>query len=113
VRQLETSIKKKLALSGPLAQHVRIDIAPCSPFSPQHLQTEIGSMENRLLKLPEVLRITGMGKSSLMKLLAVDMFPRSFRVEGLRNVRWSYESVHRWMEEQEHRASNTTTNTAA
>lgn len=52
---------------------------------------------SRLLRLREVLEITGLCKSQLYRLLAAEQFPKPVRV-GPRTVRWTLESVLAWIQ---------------
>ncbi len=50
-----------------------------------------------LLKLPEVARRTGMGRSTIQRDVALGAFPRPVRV-GSRAVRWVEAEVQGWIE---------------
>ena len=52
---------------------------------------------SRLLRLRQVLEITGLCKSQLYRLLAAGKFPKPVRV-GPRTVRWTLESILAWIE---------------
>ena len=53
--------------------------------------------QHRVIRLPEVLRITGISKSHLYSLLKEDDFPRQILL-GKRSVGWSQASIHAWIQ---------------
>ena len=53
-------------------------------------------MSNRLLRRPEVERLTGLSRASIYRLMAHGDFPRPLRV-GVRGVRWRSEDIDRWL----------------
>lgn len=55
---------------------------------------------NRLLKLPEVLRITGLSRTTHYKLCPEGQFPATVRLNGLRCVRWRASDIYQWVEAQ-------------
>lgn len=55
-----------------------------------------GDDEHRLLRLPEVLRLTGMCRSAVYDQIAQGLFPRSIKI-GPRAVSWSASAVHKWI----------------
>ena len=54
-------------------------------------------MEDRLLRRREVEEITGMGHSSIYRLMKAGAFPRSVRI-GSTAVRWRSSDITRWVE---------------
>lgn len=48
-----------------------------------------------LLRLPAVLRITGLGRSTLYKMIAEQAFPKQRKI-GKRAVGWRDDEVHGW-----------------
>lgn len=52
--------------------------------------------EDRLLRLPEVLRLTGMCRSALYDQMAQGQFPRSIKI-GPRAASWSAKAVRKWI----------------
>ena len=54
-------------------------------------------MSDRLLRRREVEEITGMGRSSIYRLMQAKEFPRPVRV-GSTAVRWRASDITRWLE---------------
>ncbi|WP_271465703.1 helix-turn-helix transcriptional regulator [Acidovorax sp. NCPPB 4044] len=52
--------------------------------------------EDRLIRLPEVLRLTGMCRSAVYNQMARGQFPRSVKI-GPRAASWSVKEVHAWI----------------
>lgn len=52
--------------------------------------------EDRLIRLPEVLRLTGMCRSALYNQMALGQFPRSIKI-GPRAASWSAKEVRVWI----------------
>lgn len=50
------------------------------------------------LRMPAVVRLTGLGRSTIYRLMAESKFPRSVRL-GDRAVAWRQSDVDRWSEE--------------
>ena len=57
---------------------------------------EDGGDEDRLLRLPEVLRLTGMCRSALYDQMARGQFPGSIKI-GERATSWSAKAVRNWI----------------
>lgn len=57
---------------------------------------EDGGDEDRLLRLPEVLRLTGMCRSALYDQMAQGHFPGSIKI-GQRATSWSAKAVRNWI----------------
>ena len=53
----------------------------------------------RFLRLPEVLQITGMGKTFIYDLMKDGTFPKQIQL-GSRSVVWNEQEVIKWMEDQ-------------
>lgn len=52
----------------------------------------------RLIRLKEVINITGLGRSSIYSLMAENKFPQSIQL-NIRAVAWVESDVHAWVEE--------------
>lgn len=50
----------------------------------------------RALRLPEVMRITGLGRSTIYRLIVQGLFPRQIRLSA-RAVAWTEEDVSAWL----------------
>lgn len=50
------------------------------------------------LRLNEVIRISGLSRSSIYNYIAAGLFPKQHSM-GIRAVRWRASEVHAWMEE--------------
>lgn len=57
-----------------------------------------GSIAERLLRLPEVKRLTGLSKSSIYARIAEDSFPRQIPL-GSRTVVWLETDIQNWIAE--------------
>lgn len=53
---------------------------------------------DRLLRLPEVQRLTGLGRSVIYQQMRDGIFPRSIKV-GPRAASWSEAAVHGWIQQ--------------
>lgn len=53
---------------------------------------------DRLLRLPEVQRLTGLGRSVIYQQMRDGVFPRSIKV-GPRAASWSEAAVHGWIQQ--------------
>jgi prophage regulatory protein len=51
----------------------------------------------RLLRLPEVLVRTGLGRSTIYKLMNEGVFPQSIRIRGTRLKAWTEKSINLWL----------------
>ena len=51
----------------------------------------------RLIRLPEVLRLTGLGRSTIYRMMAENKFPQSVRL-GPRSVAWREREVLDWID---------------
>ena len=57
---------------------------------------------SRILRMPEVCAITGLGKSTIYKKLTEGIFPRPVRL-GPRAIGWKIRDVYDWLESPERR----------
>jgi prophage regulatory protein len=55
---------------------------------------------DRLLRLPDVVRCTGLSRSSIYALQGEGKFPKSVKL-SLRAVAWSQHKIQRWIEGRE------------
>lgn len=53
-----------------------------------------------LLRLPEVVRLTGYSRSSVYSLIKQSKFPPSVKLAGGGAVAWRSQDVHQWIEAQ-------------
>lgn len=58
-----------------------------------------------LLRLPAVIEMTGLGRSTIYKLMAKGQFPTSRRISS-RLVAWSTADIDQWIETREPSRSN-------
>lgn len=56
----------------------------------------VASEDDRLMRLPEVLRLTGMCRSALYEEMSRGRFPRSVKI-GKRAASWSARAVRSWI----------------
>ena len=52
---------------------------------------------DRILRLPEVVEVTGLSRSSIYRLIGIHEFPRQRRL-GPRSSGWRLSDVERWLE---------------
>ena len=52
---------------------------------------------DRILRLPEVVEVTGLSRSSIYRLIGIDAFPRQRRL-GPRSSGWRLSDVEGWLE---------------
>jgi prophage regulatory protein len=65
-------------------------------LNPHAVSTKVSSP--RVLRLKEVCRMTGLGRSFIYQLQAEGQFPRRIKI-GLRAVGWLEDEVRRWLAE--------------
>lgn len=53
----------------------------------------------RIMRLPEVMTLTGYKRSSIYLLMSRGQFPKHHRI-GLRAVGWNSQDIERWINEQ-------------
>jgi len=53
----------------------------------------------RILRLPDVLQLVGLSKSTVYALIKAGLFPAPVRLSGARAVGWILESVIFWIED--------------
>lgn len=51
----------------------------------------------RILRLPEVKRITGLGRTSIYQMMKDGIFPRSISL-GSRAIGWKFGDIREWLE---------------
>ena len=56
-------------------------------------------MTNQILRLPDVMRLTGLAKSTVYQKIVESDFPRSIKL-GARSVGWLESEVNDWIETQ-------------
>ena len=56
--------------------------------------------DQALLRLPEVMRLTGYGRSSIYSLIKQDKFPAAVRLAGGGAVAWRALDIQKWIEAQ-------------
>ncbi|MCF7986797.1 MAG: AlpA family phage regulatory protein [Methylovulum sp.] len=54
--------------------------------------------EKRLIRLQEVLHLTGLSRSGIYRGMDSGIFPKQIKI-GDKAVAWSYEQVHAWLDE--------------
>ena len=54
--------------------------------------------EAKLIKLPEVKRLVGLGKTSIYSLMKIEKFPQQVPMGIARCVFWSNLEIHKWIE---------------
>lgn len=52
---------------------------------------------NRVIRLPEVMKLTGLGKTSIYRLLAEKRFPAQKKIPGVRAATWSAAEVEAYL----------------
>lgn len=55
-------------------------------------------MATRILRLKEVIRATGLSRSTIYAEIAKGNFPRQIRLTGNRRVGWFESSINQWIE---------------
>ena len=60
-----------------------------------HDSTGTESAASTFFRLPTVIRMTGLGRSTIYRMIADDKFPRPFRI-GERAVAWRQSDVASW-----------------
>jgi prophage regulatory protein len=64
----------------------------------QHLRFATEATPPAILRLPEVMRLTGLGRSTIYRLLAVGQFPSPVQL-SVRAVGWRRSDVDHWTAE--------------
>jgi prophage regulatory protein len=59
------------------------------------------SSTRRILRLPEVMHLTGLARSTVYLRIAEGDFPKQIRL-GPRTVGWSSDAIEQWLEERLH-----------
>lgn len=53
-------------------------------------------MKHKLLRMPQVLKLTGLSRSTIYNLLETNNFPRPIRL-GKRAIAWTEEQIEQWL----------------
>ena len=61
------------------------------------MQTHLPRTPERLIRLPEVRRRVGLGRSTIYRLMDLGAFPKARKL-GLRAIAWSEAEVDGWIE---------------
>ena len=56
----------------------------------------VATEEDRLLRLPEVLRLCGLSRSAVYDMIASQDFPAPVRI-GVRTVGWRHSEIQQWI----------------
>ncbi|MGE3482444.1 MAG: helix-turn-helix transcriptional regulator [Gammaproteobacteria bacterium] len=64
----------------------------------QHVRFATGATPSAILRLPEVMRLTGLGRSTIYRLLAAGQFPAPVQL-SVRAVGWRRADVDHWTAE--------------
>ena len=64
----------------------------------QHAQLTMEAVRPAILRLPEVMRLTGLGRSTIYRLLAAGQFPSPVQL-SVRAVGWRRSAVDNWTAE--------------
>ena len=64
--------------------------APSAPYAPQ--------FQERFMRLPEVIHVCGLSRSTIYDLISRDAFPAQISLGG-KNVAWAASEVNAWMNE--------------
>ena len=59
----------------------------------------------RLLRLPEVLRITGLSRYTIYRMMAKGQFPAQVSTTGLRAVGWRRKDILKWVKDRPDKVS--------
>ena len=100
---MATIARRKGPLKGPPSEC----LAPCfGPLGEMDHRTSCGgntffleamNMTNRILRLPDVLNLTGLARSTIYAKISAGQFPKPFKL-GQRAVGWLEADVHSWIE---------------
>ena len=63
-------------------------------------QLEVG-MAFRILRLKDVIRLTGLSRSTIYAEIAKDNFPKQVKLTGARSVGWHEGSIDNWISSRE------------
>lgn len=89
---LTRSVDEQTARAAMLLQEALSLLRSTTVLAPVHAPRP----PDRLLRLPEVQRMTGLGRSAIYQQMKVGLFPRSVKV-GPRAATWSEAAVQRWI----------------
>ncbi len=70
-----------------------------APPNAPNTQTAPVGVKDRLLRLPDVERLTGCGKSTIYGLMATGKFPKNLRITRRLSC-WKESDIFRWIAEQ-------------
>ena len=73
--------------------------------SPVHGRLKMCIDRHRLLRLPEVLRIIGLSRSTIYRMMAKGQFPAQVSTTGLRAVGWRQADILEWLKDRPDKAS--------
>jgi prophage regulatory protein len=59
----------------------------------------VSNVPDRLIRLSDVIEMTGIGKTMIYRLIQEDRFPKQFKPGGY-SSRWSETEVRQWVEQQ-------------
>jgi prophage regulatory protein len=63
----------------------------------KHFNEELKMVEEKILRIPQVIEMTGLKKTTIYLLVKAGKFPKPFRI-GKRAVGWKYSSIRDWLE---------------
>lgn len=89
---LMRSLDDQTARAAVLLQEALSLLSNTGEFAPTH----VSGPPDRLLRLPEVQRLTGLGRSAIYQQMKEGFFPRSVKV-GPRAATWSEVAVQAWI----------------
>lgn len=55
-------------------------------------------MNTRIMRLPEVIQVTGLSRASIYKAIAIKQFPSQVKIGGSRSVGWLADEVQAYLE---------------
>ncbi len=71
--------------------------------------TNTTNIDDILLPLTEVKRLTGFGRSAIYAMIRSGRFPAQHAIPGTNRVRWSQREVMQWIDRVLHRSDETAT----
>lgn len=72
--------------------------APEARHAPEISDFHIGSIDEKFLRLPEVMKIARVGKTAIYNAIKAGRFPRPVKLLGARAVAWKRSDLMAWME---------------
>jgi predicted DNA-binding transcriptional regulator AlpA len=86
-------------LNAPEQREGAVKIRAKMMQSEQRLASHVGEPADRLIRFPEVERLTGVhGRPALRRLIRTRGFPSPIKFTGQRAVAWSLRAVEAWIE---------------